>query len=318
MPLLTLLLPARTRFRGQSLLPDLGRVLGRADRATDAPAGLKAQLQRHFDVIPRQCPEAPITRQLDAHDAIHNAWLRADPAYVQADINGGRMLVCGELGLASEDCEALLVPLKPLFGDEGFPISAPVPQRWYLMLPRECKLPAFPPPEDVLGDDLEPHLPAGDLGRRWRRLLNEAQVILHNHPLNAGRIARGQPPVNSLWFWGGGVLPDFVRTNHASVYGDEAFLRGLAELAKAPLRALPSRYAATLREGNALIDLRALRDVGALANDWVLPAMAALRGDDRLQLDFTDGSSFTLARSQRWRFWRSGLTHLVEPDRRTG
>ena len=317
MPRLTLLLAARTRFRGQSLSPDPARVLGRADRNPDATAGLKAQLQRHFDVIPRYCPEAPITRQLDMRDALHHAWLRADPAFVHADINAGRMLACGDLGLSAEDCEALLAPLKPLFGDEGFPISAPVPQRWYLMLPRDCRLPEFSPPEDALGDNLELHLPAGDVGRRWRRLLNEAQVILHNHPLNIERSARGQTPVNSLWFWGGGMLPDNVRTENATVFGDEALLRGLAELAETPIRPPLTGYSATLREGNALVDLRALRDLATLARDWMLPATAALRGDDHLQLDFADGSSFVIARSQRWRFWRRPLDAFVPTDRQT-
>ena len=254
---------------------------------------------------------------LSLHDAlpIHHAWLRADPAYVQPDINGARMLACGDLGLSIEECQELLAPIKPLFGNEGFPISAPVPQRWYLMLPRDSRLPTFASPEDVLGDDLEPHLPAGDAGRRWRRLLNEAQVILHNHPLNASRIARGKPPVNSLWFWGGGTLPDFVIIEgHA--YGDEALLRGLAELAKSPARPLPARWSATLREAEAVVDLRALREVATLARDWVLPATTALRNEDRLHLDFADGSGFTIARSQRWRFWRRALPHLAEPDRR--
>ncbi len=313
MPQLSLLLPARSRFRGQPLPPGLARMLARADRSTTA-AGLKAQLQRHFDVIPRHCPEAPITRQLDARDAIHNAWLRADPAYVQADINGGRMLACGDLGLSSVDCEALLAPLRPLFGDEGFPISAPVPQRWYLMLPRDCRFPEFSPPEDALGDDLESHLPKGDAGRRWRRLLNEAQVILHNHPLNENRIALAQPPVNSLWFWGGGVLPDFIRSTNAVVYGDEVLLRGLTELAKLPLRPIPSAYSAGLRESDALVDLREARNLGVLTADWILPATAALRGDDRLRLDFADGGGCTIARSQRWRFWRRALARLVESE----
>jgi hypothetical protein len=224
------------------------------------------------------------------------------------------MLACGDLGLSVADCETLLAPLKPLFGDEGFPISAPVPQRWYLMLPREARLPEFSPPEDALGDDLESHLPPGDAGRRWRRLLNEAQVILHNHPLNAERIARGKPPVNSLWFWGGGVLPDSVRCGTASVHGDEILLRGLTELSKLSVHPIPSAYSARLRAGDALVDLREARHLGVLASDWILPATTALRGDDRLQLDFTDGSGFMIARSQRWRFWRRGLMQLVEAE----
>ena len=310
MPRVTLLLPTRERFRGQPLPADLGRLLGRSDRS-DADAGIKPQLQRHFDVLPRHCPEAPITRQLDARDAAVHGWLRADPAYVRADISGGRMLACGDLGLTLEDCEALLAPLKPLFGDEGFPISAPVPQRWYLMLPRECKLPAFDGPEDVLGDNLEPHLPTGDVGRRWRRLLNEAQVILHNHPLNERRIEQGKPPVNSLWFFGGGVLPDFVRIE-GRIFGEEILLRGLADFAKQPALPLPSRYASTMRDTPTLIDLRKTREIAGIARDWIVPACAAMRGDDTVKLDCADGFIFTIRRSQRWRLWRRAWTSFID------
>jgi hypothetical protein len=309
---LSLMLPARSRFSGQPLSPELGRVLARADRTPAATAGSKPQLQRYFDVIPRPCPEAPITRMLDAHDATHNAWLRADPAYVQADISGGRMLVCGDMDLSAKDCEALIAPLRPLFGDEGFPISAPVPQRWYLMMPLESRLPEFSPPEAVLGDDLESHLPAGDAGRRWRRLLNEAQVILHNHPLNAERVRQGLPPVNSLWFWGGGVLPSSVRCDYATVCGDALLLRGLCELAKKTLHPVPAAYSGKLREGDTLVDLRQTKHLGLLASDWILPATAALRGEDELRLDFADGSGWTIVRSQRWRFWRRPLAHWSE------
>jgi len=281
-------------------------MLARADRG-EANAGLKPQLQRHFNVIPAHCPVAAITRNLDAPGAEQQAWLRADPAFVQVDINGGRMLACGEMGLTMDECNALVAPLRTLFGDEGFPISAPTPSRWYLMLPRESKFPAFDPPEDVLGDDLEPHLPAGDIGRRWRRLLNESQVILHNHPLNAQRIAQGKPPVNSLWFWGGGVLPDFVRVQDR-IFGNDILLRGLADLAKAPVYALPDRYTPGLRADDALVDLRAVRDVGSLARDWVQPAFVAMRKVDALQLDFADGAMFSIRRSQRWRLWRRAWT----------
>ena len=76
-----------------------------------------------------------------------------------------------------------------------------------------AKLPAFAAPDEALGDDLfdAPARQAPE-GRRWRALLSEAQVVLHNHPLNAQRVAAGLAPVNSLWFWGAGALPDHVRT----------------------------------------------------------------------------------------------------------
>src|SRR5690606_28233877 len=145
-------------------------------------AGERAQLQRWFELLPRGWPVAAITRQRDAGDAVLHGWLRADPAYVRPDMTGARVLAIGELGLTQEEADALLQPLRPLFGDTGFPISAPVPSRWYLALPVESILPAFAPPEAVLGDDLFTHLPDGPEGRRWRALLNEAQVSLHNNP----------------------------------------------------------------------------------------------------------------------------------------
>src|SRR3546814_9323765 len=107
-----------------------------------------------------------------------------------------------------EDRTAFLPALRPLFGDAGFPIDAPHPSRWYLRLPHGAKLPAFAEPDDALGADLFDHLAEGSEGRRWRVLLGEAQVVLHNHPRNARRAEQGRPPVNSLWYWGGGVLPD--------------------------------------------------------------------------------------------------------------
>jgi hypothetical protein len=190
-------------------VPVLARILARGD-GTPTDAGDEAQLQRVFDILPRGLPVAALTREHDCADAGHAMWLRADPAHVRVDLGAGRMLACGELGLAREEVEALLQPLKPVFGDAGCPISAGAPSRWYVTLPRDAKLPGFVAPHRVLGDDIFAHLPEGELGRRWRGLMNEAQVILHNHPLNAQRIAQGKLPVNSLWFWGAGILPDHV------------------------------------------------------------------------------------------------------------
>ena len=316
MAVLTLLLPPRKRFEGQPLPMKLAQLLGRSDPDAVAPAGRKPQLQRHFDVLPRHCPEAPITRELDAGDTdstspAAQAWLRADPAFVQVDLNCVRMLACGDIDLSADDCDALLQPLRPLFGDECFPISAPVPQRWYLMLPRDSKPPQCSPPDEVLGDDLHAHMPEGDAGRRWRRLLNEAQVILHNHPLNAQRIARGLLPVNSLWFWGGGVLPDHVRTDYRDVFSEDALLRGLGKLAGVIVQPAPTRFSGSPVEQDTLIDLRALRELAAFERDWLLPAVAVLHKPDVLKLDFADGARYEISRRQRWRFWRRPLARLA-------
>jgi hypothetical protein len=301
---LTLLLPERSRLAGRmSEAPTLARVLARGDVET-VTAGSDAQLLRHFDVLPRGLPVAALTRQLDCGDAEHSVWLRADPAQVRADLGSGRLMACGGFGLTREEAESLVRPLRILFGDEGCPISVGAPERWYLMLPRESRLPAFVPPEQVLGDDIYPHLPDGDLGRRWRRLLNEAQILLHNHPVNVARLEAGKPAVNSLWFWGAGALPDHVRTHQREVLSDEAVLRALCARAGVTARPRPAKLDAATATGR-LVDLRDLRELGQIERDWIAPAVAGLgRGVSLLRIDGADGFGCVYRASHRWRFWR--------------
>lgn len=298
-PAVALLLPERRRFSGQPLSPAVARLLARADVLAPAEAGERAQLLRWFDLLPRGWPVAAITRQRDAGDAVLHSWLRADPAYVRPDMTGARVLAIGELGLTQDEADALLQPLRPLFGDTGFQISAPAPSRWYLALPVEAKVPAFAPPEAVLGDDLFLHLPEGPEGRRWRALLNEAQVTLHNHPVNAARIAAGKVPVNSLCFWGAGRLPDHVRARLRTVDTQEATLASLAALAANDPRSGEGR----------LLDLRHAREWAPV--EAPLQAALAEAGAAGLVLDFADGAGWWLRPGQRWRFWRRPLAALA-------
>src|SRR4249919_2554984 len=227
----TLLLPERRRFAGQPVAAEVLKLVGRADADAPAEAGERAQLLRYFQLRPAGWPIAAMTRQLEFGDAQGHCWLRADPVHVRPDMTGARMLAWGNLGVDETEAEAFLQALRPLFGDAGMPISRAHPERWYLQLAREAKLPEFATPEVALGRDLLEMLPAGAEGARWRALLNEAQVILHNHPVNARRAARGAVAVNSLWFWGGGLLPDAVSSTVASIRSEDVELQALACLA---------------------------------------------------------------------------------------
>ena len=312
----TFLLPARTRLAGRPLPAATAQALGRADRLAPGEPGEQAQLLRHFDLLPRGWPVAALTRALDAGDARSAAWLRADPAHVRADINGARLMACGEgLGLDQRDAAAFLPALRPLFGDAGFPIDAPDPARWYLRLPAGARLPRFPSPGEALGADLLDLLPAAGEdaspeARRWRTLLSEAEVVLHNHPHNVARLAAGRLPVNSLWLWGAGIPPDHVATPAAGIASDDTLLRALAHAAGAG--ALPRSPAFALPVTDSLIDLRDLRDPDVLHGAWLGPAIAAVQAGTlaRLVLDAADGSRLVLERRQRWRFWRRPATAM--------
>lgn len=307
---LTLLLPAAPRFAGVPLPASLARGLGRADREV-REAGDQAQLSRHFHLLPDRWSPAALTRVVDAglEDAMPNAWLRADPAYIRPDINGARLLGIGsKLGIEQSDVDALLPALRPLFGDAGFTLDAPQPSRWYLRLPREARLADFASPDDALGDDVFEHIPDAPEARRWRVLSSEAQVLLHNHPHNAARLAAGKVPINSLWFWGGGVLPDAARSDSPTVASDDPRLQGLARIGT--FEAVPLDRFSDF-DADALLDLRALRDASAIVERWLAPSVASAMKRE-VVLDFADGPVCTLRPSQRWRFWRRPLPVLAQ------
>ncbi|WP_297176875.1 phosphoglycerate mutase [Thermomonas sp.] len=307
---MTLLLPSTVRFASSTLPMALSKRLGRADQGQGG-VGELALLARHFDVLPRGWPAAALTRLLDTgdEDVRLGAWLRVDPAHIRPDINGARLLGIGRtVGLDQDDVEALLPALKPLFGDFGFQLDAPHPTRWYLRLPREAKLPAFAAPEDALGDDIFDHLPDGPEARRWRILQNEVQVLLHNHPHNAARLASGRVAVNALWFWGSGVLPDALSSDALTIFSDDSAVQGAARLGK--LQGMPLSAFQHGTEHDALVDLRGQRDPRQLLDAWLVPA-ARLADRRAVTFDFADGRAFHLRPGQRWRIWRRPLAELA-------
>jgi hypothetical protein len=308
MPGARFLLPALSRFAGEALPATLAAALGRADRS--AGAGGAESL---FDILPRGWPVAAATRQAERGDAAGALWLRADPAYVRPDINGARLLALGDaLQLDERAAESLLRALRPIFGDLGAPIEASTPGRWHVRLQPGAPLPPFTDPGQALGADLFDHLPAGDAGRRWRTLLSEAQVTLHAHPLNAERAAKGMVPVNSVWFWGAGPLPDHVTTPWSAVFSDDEAVSAFASLAK--VRAVPVPRAWTgVDSGAPAFDLRRVRTLDALCAHWIAPAFADVRAKRLAQLDLVDehGATFVLRRSQWLRFWRRPLCSLA-------
>lgn len=289
-------------------LPDLPRFepdhplrawLARADRAGEAPRGYLAGLAAYFECVGGFAPAA-LTRELLAGDAADAAWLSADPAWIQPDLNGARLLACGQMQLSMDDALALARPLKPVFGDAGMTLEVSSPDRWHVRLPPDAQLPSFASPEQALGEDLAQHLPEGTEGRRWRAILTEVQVLLHQHPLNARRRELGLPPVNSLWLWGGGSLPVAVRSRLAGCVSDDVLLGALAARAGVAVVPRTAEAIAAARDG-WLIDLQDL-PVAELASTW-WPALERLSGTV-LVLSFASGERWLHRPWHRLRFWR--------------
>ncbi len=284
------------------LAPDhpLRGLVRKADRLDDGSRGYMAGLNARFEV-PEPLPAAALTRQLIAGDAGSDRWLCADPAWVQPDLNGARLLACGQMQLSMDEALALAEPLMPLFDEADMALLVSSPDRWHVRLSADTTLPDFAAPEQALGEDLYYHLPQGVEGRRWRILLTEVQVILHQHPLNAERRQRGLPPINHVWLWGGGALPQAVHTPLVNVVGDDVLLRALATQAGIAVAARTEASIAAALPGT-LIDLQDLPE-DELAARWA-PGLLALARRQPLQLGFASGERWLHRPWHRLRVWR--------------
>jgi len=303
---LSLLLPARRHIEGAIA----ASWLARGDHMADAAPGRATVLRECFAIEAAVPPIAALTRSIDADDVGEAKWLRADPAFVMADAVTLRLLACGNLGLSSAETEVLAQALRPLFEESGFAFDAPHPQRWYLRCPHDAMLPKFSSPEEALGDDLAKHLPEGESARKWRGLLNEVQIVLTQHPVNTQRVRRGLPPVNSLWFWGAGALPQRVRCEFDRVISDDEVVASLAKLSgvrSAPLSESLSSVIGEQKHGRSmLVDLVGQRHIARLDDEWLKPIADALKRGQigQLGLLFESGERHVVKPGHHWRFWR--------------
>ena len=88
-------------------------------------------------------------------------------------------------------------------------------------------------PDDLIGEGVRDRMPSSPAAKRLVFIMNQAQIILHNHPYNKKRQAEGRDPVNSVWFWGNGKkpsLPSFTGkfTFNAGVVTASNLLKGMA------------------------------------------------------------------------------------------
>jgi hypothetical protein len=297
-PMLHVWLPAMSHVE---LVRPLHELLIRADRRIDGRAGYLTGLGDYFQGAGIDLPAAALTREYLSGDAVGHTWLSADPAWVQPDMNGVRLLACGQLQLGMAEAQALAAPLRPVFDEAGMQLEISTPDRWHLRMLPNSALPVFAAPEQALGEDLSQHLPQGPDARRWRVLLNEIQVLLHQHPLNAERRARGLAPINSLWLWGGGNLPARLQSTLQGVISDDLLLNALATQAGVKtLTRTPDAIAAAAP--GWLIDLQDL-PAGEIESRW-WPILQPLLRRQMVCLHFASAERWQCKSWHRWRVWR--------------
>ena len=312
--------------------PSLEILLARSRRTRRAAQSLEATLADAFGQPPG-APYAAFRRLGEVYsaatdaDAAAGGWLCCDPVHLRFHQEQLVLADSASFDITDDEAQTLAGELNRTLSDRGrFHVAAP--ERWYLEL-ADASLAATldtPPLSAVAGRRIDRLLPATAAARRLRALHNEAQMVLHAHPLNAQREKDGRLPINSLWLWGAGTLPERRECDFDGVWSNNPLALGLARAAGVPTHRLPID-ALTLFEHAApdTSQLIVLEDLlapvlyqhgedyrSALASleaRWFAPLRAALRRGEIAPLRIEASTAYAAlawqtTRRQQWQLWR--------------
>jgi hypothetical protein len=261
-------------------------------------------------------PTAPYSMLGDGLDPGNDFWLQADPVHLSPQRNDCVVLPPTQFELSEAD--SLVQALNDYFHADDMRFVRGSRERWYVRCSTAIEL-STPPTAAVCGRAMAAFQPQGRDAQRWSRIANEAQMMLHAHPINEAREARGVATINGLWFWGGGVVrPTTPRA--AIIYADDVLSRGLASASDAPVRALrefsPSPTSTVLVIDRSLQSAHERSDPDAwthniqrLDSALLQPALNVLRGGNLTAIHLlTDGplglQEWTLTRGHLLHVWR--------------
>lgn len=282
-------------------LPSFSFIAGRATRHRDVAATWHAELARRAG-LGGPLPFAALRRGATGQPG-NASLLCLDP--VQLTFAERRLVLADPslLALSAEESASLAAALAPTFASFGR-LEPGAPGQWHLVLADGVSPPSLLPPDEAVGEAVHDRLGGTDSNadhKAWWRLLNEAQMRLHAHPVNQAREAKGQPVANSLWPWGfspAGVPPQLseawmaLRPAAFTMPGSDALL-------------LLDGLSGSRQRGDGLAWRTALEDI---EGEWLTPALAAWRQRrlsalDLLIPDIDGGLRLHLGQSERWRFW---------------
>lgn len=305
--------PGLFSSRCDSRLPALEKLLARGRRRRGARRLLGAWLHDAFELGEQPMAAGALTLVAANADPGEASWVRADPVHLRL-MRDRLVVVPGEaLDIPREEAAALGAAVNAHFAG-ALEVRVVAPRRWCARIDR-----AFSPNDDSSLEEAGRQVVLGD------PLVNEMQMLLHEHPVNQAREARGEPAVNSLWLWGGGRAPK-AKSRWNAVLADEPLAMGLARLAKAGCRPLPASagdwLARAPEDGRYLAVLDALRVPAALGEAasfsetllqmeaaWFAPLLDALRAGrvGMVTIHAPDGGealSCETVRGDLRRFWR--------------
>ncbi|MFH1087047.1 MAG: cofactor-independent phosphoglycerate mutase, partial [Chloroflexota bacterium] len=153
-------------------------------------------------------------------------------------VHDGRMSSYSAGHITSREAAEIIATLNDRLGDARIRFFAGTSYRHLVKIAggRDTLRATCTPPHDISGQPVEEFLPRGPGSGLLRELMQRSQAVLKDHPVNAGRRARGETPATMIWlFWGSGrpgKIPSFCEVHGltAALTSGVDLLRGLARM----------------------------------------------------------------------------------------
>jgi hypothetical protein len=253
-------------------------------------------------------PLAAIAASADGLDAHSGYWLRADPVHLILQRDSFSLGEPVPLSLTAEHAQLLIATLNSHFLSEGLEFILGNSGNWYLRLADDAQI-QTKLPSAAIGKNIHGYMPQGAYAGKWRSNLNEVQMLFFEHPVNQLRESQGNVAVNSIWFSGGGYLPNqFSAQDVELILSDAPLYQGVAKLAGISWQQIPRDAAQIVESLHQHIRLHLTPD--ADVNAWLntLYQMVKERKIKQLTLNIGFYDKCLVAEVTTWdlyRFWRS-------------
>jgi hypothetical protein len=145
-------------------------------------------------------PWAAHAAQRDGIDVGSAAWGQLTPVHWHVATDHISLLDPTALQLSTLHSQELFEAIRVLFESEGWRLAWGAPTRWYVAHESLDQL-ACASIERAIGGNIDLWLPTQAQAALFRRLQNEVQMLLYQHPVHG---ERGTLPINSIWLSGCG------------------------------------------------------------------------------------------------------------------
>lgn len=257
-----------------------------------------------------------LTASIDSPDNRSAGIMRADPVHLRADPTQILLFNDPSIMPSTLEADALIKILNSGLPEFGL-CRGRHPARWYFC-PKEGSDAITVPPSRVNGRSITNFLPSSSGADGFVKMMHEAQILLHEAPINVERTARGLPTINSIWIWGDELPHNALGTTPRFVIGDDVLTAALARRFKLDWSVdrdpteLLSRI--TRGDGDGLVVLGAptgaikcggrASGIEAFERRWSQPILNSLRWFRLAELRVvTDRETFSLTPWRLRKFW---------------